>query len=430
MTTSDNSVQIKISNLIAPEFHDLHKTIKIETPNEIWCKGGRGSTKSSFISIQIFIGLYRDTNAHAFVARRYDNELRDSVYGQMQWAADKLNLNEKWKFYRNPMQAINLETGQHIVFRGMDNPLKAKSINLGFGYIKFFWAEECDQFGGVEDIRNILQSVFRGENASNQIAYFSFNPPRSARSWVNTETKIIKPGRVVHHSDYRTVPVAWLGERFIADAEHLKITNHESYKHEYLGEEIGTGLEIFNNVVLRSIDDSEIAQFDHIRQGLDFGYAIDPLAFIRFNYNRKKRTIHIFREVVLLGTGNRAFANLLTPDELRELTYADSAEPKSIDELKFEYSMSIRGASKPPGSRAFGMKFLMELESIVIDPARCPHAAKEFVNYAYELTRAGDIVSKYPDKDDHSIDAVRYGLCNDIKNVNIPNKNLREAAMI
>jgi PBSX family phage terminase large subunit len=392
----------KLSAIIAPSFYELHKQIKKGGVTEVWTKGGRGSTKSSFNSVEILLGLSRDKNAHGFVSRRYDNELRDSVYGQMQWAVDKLGLNSVWRFMVSPMQAVNNITGQKIIFRGMDKPLKSKSINLGFGYIKYFWAEECDQYAGMEEIRNIIQSLFRGQGTG-QIAFFSYNPPKSARSWVNAETKIDKPGRVVHHSVYTDVPPEWLGERFIAEAEHLKTVNEPAFRHEYMGEEIGTGLEVFNNVTLRTITDDEIQSFSQIRQGLDFGYAVDPVCFLRMNIDRKKRALHIFREVSGIGIGNRALAARLTDQEKRELTMADSAEPKSIAELRDEHRMNVRGASKPSGSVEHGIKWLTELEQIVIDPVRCPLAAKEFINYALEMNRNGDIISRYPDKDNHCV---------------------------
>lgn len=411
MTTSS---EVRLSTLIAPDFRDLHKVLKTSAPAEVWCKGGRGSTKSSFIAIQILLGLSKDPEAHAFVSRRFDNELRDSVFGQVMWAANKLGLGHLWRFMTSPMQAVNMATGQKILFRGIDNPLKAKSINLGRGYIKYFWAEEVDQYGGMEEVRSILQSVFRGEGGD-KIALFSYNPPKSARAWVNQEVRIEKPGRIVHSSDYRTVPAEWLGERFIAEAVHLQNVNPTAYEHEYLGVEVGTGLEVFNNVETRRITDEEKSGFGDLRQGLDFGYAVDPLAFERVYYDPKKRTLWIFEEIAGIGISNRAFAERASLDHRRVLTRADKAEPKSIDELRIDYGFKIMGAEKPQGSVEHGIKWLADLERIVIDPVACPLAAREFVNYSLETARSGEVISRYPDKDNHTIDAVRYGLEDEIR---------------
>jgi phage terminase large subunit len=411
LTTSNNVI---LSEIVAPGFYELHRKIKESNPSEVWCKGGRGSTKSSYIAIRILLGLTADIKSHAFITRRYDNELRDSVFGQMIWAAEKLGIGHIWRFMVSPMQAVNIKTGQKILFRGVDNPLKAKSINLGKGYIKFMWAEECDQYASMEELRSILQSVFRGEGQG-KVAFFSFNPPKSGRSWVNREVKIEKTGRIVHHSDYRTVPVQWLGERFIADAEHLQKVNETAYRHEYIGEEVGTGLEVFNNVEIRRISDDERNSFSQIRQGLDFGYAVDPLAFGRMNYDAKKRTLHIFDEISGIGISNRQLAEKLKPEWKNTMTIADSAEPKSIAELKGDYGLTIKGAQKGPGSVEYGIKWLADLEKIVIDPISCPLAAKEFVNYALEINRQGDIISRYPDKENHFLDCCRYSMEDDMK---------------
>jgi len=287
-----------------------------------------------------------------------------------------------------------------------------KSINLGRGYIKYAWFEEVDQFASMDEIRNILQSLFRGENKK-RIVFFSYNPPKSGRAWVNQEAKIPKPGRRVHHSTYLDVPPEWLGERFLADAEHLKKTNETAYRHEYLGEEVGTGLEIFNNVELRIIAQDEIAAFDRIRQGLDFGYAVDPLAFERMHYDRTRRRLYIFTEISGLNLFNRQFWEKVQRYN-DVMTIADSAEPKSIAELK-SWGMKIKGAKKGPGSVEFGIKFLQDLEAIIIDPERCPLAAREFINYSLETDRNGIVKSQFPDKDNHSIDACRYGLEDDMK---------------
>ena len=404
---------VRLSEIIAPSFYELHRELKAELHDEVWCKGGRGSTKSTFISAEIILGLIKDPDANAVVFRRYQNELRDSVFGQFEWTAARMGVVHLFKFQVSPMQAVYIPTGQRIIFRGADNPRKLKSINLGRGYIKYAWFEEVDQFASMDEIRNILQSLFRGENKK-RIVFFSYNPPKSGRSWVNQEAKIPKPGRRVHHSTYLDVPPEWLGERFLTDAEHLKKTNETAYRHEYLGEEVGTGFEVFTNVVLQTIPDSLIQSFDNIRQGLDFGYAADPLCFIRLHYDKTRRRIYLFHEISGLNLFNREFAQRARAFN-DVMTIADSAEPKSIDELRTDYGVRIKGAKKGPGSIEFGIKFLQDLEQIVIDPFRCPLAAREFINYSLERDAQGNIKSRFPDKDNHSIDATRYALSEDMQ---------------
>ena len=401
----------RLSEIIAPSFYGLHNELKKEIHDEVWCKGGRGSTKSTFISAEIFLGIIRDPEANAVIFRRYGNELRDTVYGQMEWTAAKMGIAHLFKFQVSPMQIIYIPIGQKIVFKGADNPKKTKSINLGKGYIKYAWFEELDQFVSMEEIRNILQSLFRGENKK-RIVFFSYNPPKSGRSWVNQEAKVPKRGRRVHHSTYLDIPPEWLGDRFLADAEHLQKVNETAYKHEYLGKEVGTGLEVFNNIELRTIIDDELAIFDRIRQGLDFGYAVDPLCFERMHYDRMRRRLYLFTEISGLNLFNRQFWE--KAQRYNDVwIIADSAEPKSIAELK-SFGMKIKGAKKGPGSVEFGIKFLQDLEAIIIDPERCPLAAREFINYALETDRNGVVKSQFPDKDDHAIDCCRYALSEDM----------------
>jgi PBSX family phage terminase large subunit len=403
------SNDVKVSDIISPNFHDLHKDIKADTYSEYWLRGGRGSTKSSFISLEIILGMMKDPLANTYVFRRYEAQLQESVVQQLQWAAITLGVEHLWRFYSRPYKAIYKPTEQKIVFRGADSPKNVKGAKISKGYMKYAWFEEVDQFGGMNDIRNLGQSLFRGTDEQ-QVSFFSYNPPKSARSWANAETKITKPGREVHFSDYRTVNPKWLGQRFLAEAEHLKKVNLDAYNHEYLGEEIGTGLEIFNNVTVRTIPDSEIAWFDNFYQGLDFGYAVDPLWFGEAHYDSKKRRLYIFSEISGIGISNRQLAERLTEEQKLRETIADSAEPKSIDELRLDHGCKMVGVKKGAGSIENGVKWLQDLEEIIIDPVRCPLAGKEFINYALDVTRSGDVISKYPDKDNHSIDGVRY-LC-------------------
>jgi len=404
----------RLTELIAPSFYDLHNSFREDEYEEIWCKGGRGSTKSSFFSLEIMLGLSKDKEANAVVCRRYDNEMRDTVFSQLQWAAIELGIDGFWKFMVSPMHALNLQTGQKIIFKGADQPKKTKSVKIARGYVKYLWFEEIDQYGGMDDTRSVIQSFFRGTDKK-QIFLASFNPPKSLRSWVNQEVRIPKKGRFVHTSDYRTVDPKWLGDRFLSDAEHLRTTNETAYRHEYLGEEVGTGLEVFNNLDVRVITEDEKATFGDLYQGLDFGYAADPLAFERMYYDPKKRRLYIFEEIYGSGISNRMLSEKMTIDQKRILTFADKAEPKSIDELRIDFNLSIMGAEKEPGSVEHGVKWLQDLEKIVIDPSECPLASNEFTNYSLEMNREGVVISRYPDKNNHSIDAVRYGLYNIIK---------------
>lgn len=411
---------VKLSDIIAPSFYCVHSAIKENRYTEYMLKGGRGSTKSSFASTEIILGMMRDAQSgeytNAVALRKVKETLKDSVYEQLEWAIDKLGVTDKWKCTKSPLEMVYLPTGQKILFRGADKPKKIKSTKVKKGYIKYIWYEELDEFYGPEEIRTINQSLMRGGDKF--VVFYTYNPPKSSRSWVNQEAKIEKAGRIVHHSDYRSVPAEWLGSIFLVEAGHLKATNEMAYRHEYLGEEVGTGLEVFRNVTLRKITDEEIKKFDRIKQGLDFGYAVDPVVFEKMHYDKTRRRLYLYYEFSGIQVSNRKLYEEIK-DHLDVVTIADSEEPKSIAELK-SYGMKIKGAKKGPDSVEYGIKFLSEdIEEIIIDPARCPRAAREFINYALETDRNGEVKSEYPDKDNHTIDAVRYALEDEMRQAKI-----------
>ena len=407
---------VKLSGIIAPTFAGVHNDIKRHRHTHYWLKGGRGSTKSSFISVEIPLGMMRDAAqgeyTNAIVLRRYGVTLRESVFEQIGWAINALGVAELWKSSVSPMSWTYLPTGQRIIFRGADDPTKVKSIKFAVGWAKYLWYEEVNEFEGAEKIRSINQSVLRG--GADFFVFYSFNPPQAARNWVNQYVAIERDDALVHHSTYLTVPPQWLGEQFIVEAEHLKAVKPEAYRHEYLGEVTGTGGEVFGNVTLRAITDEEISRFDNLRRGIDWGYAADPFAYNVCHYDKTRRRLYLFREIHKVRLSNRAAADLIKPEAGNSRITCDSAEPKSIDEVR-GYGLRVVGARKGPDSVEYGIKWLQDLEEIVIDPVRCPETAREFSGYELERDREGNFKAGYPDKDNHHIDAVRYACEDDMK---------------
>jgi len=398
----------KLSEIVAPAFAESHRAVKSGAINELVEKGGRGGAKSSFISVEIILLILKNPNVHACVFRRVGNTLRTTVYAQICWAIAELGLSRKFKCTVSPMECTYLPTGQKIMFFGMDDPGKVKSIKVPFGYIGIDWFEELDQFDGPEQIRNVEQSTLRGGEFS--FTFKSFNPPAMARNWANQYVLEPKPGKMVHHSTYLTTPVEWLGPRFIADAEHLKATNPTGYRHEYLGEVVGSGTEVFQNLDLRPITEEEIKQFDRITSGIDWGWYPDPWAFNRMHYDAARRTLYLFDELTRRRTSNLDTGKLVMARiPADEMVIADSAEEKSCNDYR-SYGIRCRGAEKGPGSVNYSMKWLQSLKAIVIDPERCPDTVKEFSEYEYERDpKTGEVLEGYPDVANHHIDAVRYG---------------------
>ncbi len=399
---------VKLSGLIAPSFYELHRQVKNYCYTYYWLKGGRGSTKSSFISLEIVQGIIKDPQANAVCFRKVGDTLKDSVFAQILWAIDALGVSDFFRVMLTPLRVIYKPTGQAIYFKGLDDPKKTKSIKLRKGYFKFVWFEELDEFSGPEEIRKTTQSFLRG--GCRYVVFNSYNPPRNTSNWVNKESAVCRPDKYVHHSTYLTVPREWLGEQFWIDAEYLKKQDEASYRHEYLGESVGNGANVFTNVVLRPIGDDEIKRFDAIRQGIDWGYATDPFVFLKMNYDRKHRRLYIFGEIYKPGLLNDDAMNLIRQMfDPRQTIIADSEEPKSIAEF-WRSGFNIRGAEKGKGSVAYGIKFLQRLEQIIIDPVRCPNTAKEFAEYEFIREKDGTLRDDYPDKNNHAIDTSRYAL--------------------
>lgn len=401
-----------LSAVIAPSFYPLVHDVMEGRHTYYWLKGGRGSCKSSFASVMIVLGMMRDPDANCVAIRRVAVNLKDSVFNQLLWAIEMLGVSEFWAVKLSPMELIYKPTGQKILFRGADKPQKIKSTKVSKGYIRYVWYEELAEFDGMRGIRTINQSLLRG--GSDFEVFYTYNPPESQRNWVNTAVTEVGEDALVHSSTYLTVPREWLGEQFIADAEHLKEINPQAYRHEYLGEAVGTGGEVFTNLAIREIPDEEIAAFDRIKRGVDFGYAADPFVYVVCHYDSKHKRLFIFDEIYKLRLSNERAAEMIRErTQYRQYIVADSAEPKSIAEMR-RYGLPMREATKGPDSVEYGVKFLQSLESIVIDRRRCPETAREFLNYELEPDGNDGFKDGYPDRDNHTIDAVRYAMEDEI----------------
>ena len=398
---------ILLSSVLGPAFYGLAHDVFRHGHTHYDLAGGRGSLKSSCVSLLVPLLLIQHPNAHALVLRKVANTIRDSVYAQYLWAIGELGMAEYWSAKVQPLELIYKPTGQKIMFRGADDPMKIKSIKVPFGYIAITHFEEKDQFAGRAEIRTILQSTMRG--GSTFWNFESYNPPISRDNWANKDSLEQRPDRLCHRSTYLEAPPEWLGEQFLAEAEYLRQTNERAYRHEYLGEAIGTGGNVFENLDIRPITPEERAAFDRVRCGVDWGYFPEPWAFNRCHYDAARRVLYIFDELTAVRKGNRETADMLLAHGLTrdDLITADSAEPKSVADYK-KFGLRCMGARKGPGSVEYSMKWMQSLVSIVIDPADCPDTAKEFLGYEHERTKDGQFVSGYPDRDNHHIDAVRY----------------------
>ena len=413
--------------LWAPVYNSAFNDIMSDAhEHERWTfPGGRASCKSSFISLVVVLLVVIFPFLNALIIRRYSKTLRQSVFEQIVWAIEKLHLprsNGKTAGFKIPksrtaaLPIVYIRKNGHqqlIIFAGLDDPEKLKSIKVAYGYIGILWVEEKTEVDPT-DLQNVKISALRG--GERFYVFESYNPPSATRHWCNAELRENDPRRMVVQTTYLDIPREWLGEAILHDIENTKAHNLRAYQNIYLGIATGTGRTVFENVVLREITDEEINAWDATIQGIDWGYYPDPYAYGSMHYDPKEQTLYIWDELYLWKHGNyEAFQKTAEHMEKRGLSIyddritADSAEPKSIGDYR-SWGANTRGAYKGRGSRDAGYKWQQGLKAIVIDPVRCPHAADEYTLYEYEIDkRTGEILEGYPEgQPDHFQALARY----------------------
>ena len=404
--------------LLAPPFLAPHRAIAAGARGDFWFRGGRGSTKSTSCSLEVVKHIEEHPGQHAVVLMKRKADLRDAAYAQVVWAINALRLADAYDMPESTLRITRRATGQTIVFRGCDNANKIKSIKPKFGYVGIAWFEEADQFAGMAEVRKVNQSLTRG--GEDCVRLYSFNPPRSATCWANQEMERREAaGLPVWSSTYLDVPPEWLGPQFIADAEDLKASDERAYRHEYLGEPVGMGTEVFDNVVFRRVTDEEIAGFDNMRWGQDFGWYPDPWALTGSEWQPGQRRLVTFAE----DGGNKlqpadqadrihaahTWADGDGPPAYHHLrVLSDDADPTAIAAQR-DGGIDARAAGKARPGRMASYRFLQSVEW-VIDPERCPRLAAEVRAMEYETTADGEVLNSIPDGNDHYIDATRYAV--------------------
>ena len=420
---------LDVTQHIAPVYLRLHEDVKAAAHQYYNLPGGRGSGKSSFCALEIVNGIMQDQTGEssAIVFRRTANTMRESVYSQIAWAIDILDVGDLWRGSVSPMCWTYRPTGAQILFRGLDDSSKLKSIKPRRGFFRFIWLEEFSELPGENFTRSVMQSVQRG--GSRYTVFRSFNPPINASNWANVFIARPDPRAITLHTTYLDVPAQWVGDDFILEAERLQEINEQAYKHEYLGEATGSGGEVFPNITVRTITDDEINELQYIYAGVDFGFSVDPAVFIRVAYDNKHDTVYLLDEIYKKGMSNKQLADEIKakgyddtgqyqasyfmgayPEvhKERQVIICDSAEPKSIRDLPGEGLKAI-ACQQFPGCVLYRIKWLQN-RRIVIDPARTPNAQREFIGYEYMTTKDGAFLADVPDRDNHTIDAVAYSL--------------------
>lgn len=426
-----------MSELILLQFREFWKESKHVSVAEAATRksvfvlnGGRGSGKSFVIPLRIVSDIM-EFAVSGLVFRKVQNTLIKSAYQNIKEAVTLLGVRHLWRFTDSRLVAEYTPRGNKIYFAGADDPEKIKSIKDADFPIALLWGEEMGEFDNEDDVTTIELSILRksilGEIESawrpgifyDYSLYYSYNPPKRKQHWLNKkyESGRLPPNTYVHKSTYLGNP--HLTEAFVTEAEHTKEVNERRYRWIYLGEPIGSGVVPFDNLITGQgiITDEMAATFDNIRQGVDFGYGPDPLAFVRWHYDKTRRRLYALDELYGVKISTRSFADWVKRNGYQSLKLtADSAEPRTINELKTEYGLyRIKGAKKGPDSVQHGEEWLGDLEAIIIDYDRTPKLAEEFENIDYKTDKDGDPLPRLEDKNNHGIDATRYALEDDMK---------------
>lgn len=406
--------RIRLSGIFISKFHAVWQAIKTHKFTHYFFTGGRYSTKSSFISLAIILLLIRDEESNAVIFRQVGDTLRGSVFEQMLWAINVLGLTYKFKWTVSPMQIIYTPTGQKIVFKGLDDAGKTKSMKLRKGIFKIVWFEEFDEFKNMREVRKAIQSAQRGDKNADFWIFYSFNPPAAIGHWANKEVKIPRKDKVVTHSSYLDVPAAWMPKQVLIEAEELKQADEAAYRNEYLGEVTGVGGLVFPKWQVYT-DEDEPKKYDDVIYGMDFGFN-HPTALVKCSF--KEKNVYL-REVLYARhytTGEIIdLMNALNVD--KKLTIiADSAEPDRITEI-WNADYQIQGAVKSDVVASINIlkkyKIFVHKDSINLQD--------ELNSYHWKADVSGEPLDKIePNKQhDDAIAAVRYAVQYYDKNTNI-----------
>ena len=369
-------------------------------------KGGRGSKKSTTAALKIITGMMKYPLSNAVVIRQVFNTQKDSTFKQLQWACEALGVSRKWKFTTSPLEATYLPTGQKIYFRGMDNPLSITSITVAKGFLCYCWFEEAYQITSEENFNKVDLSL-RGqmpEGYYRQII-MTFNP-WSDKTWIKKRF-FDTPDNDNKLSMTTTYECnEWLDDSFLQIMEEMKERQPRRYRIEGDGEwGVSEGL-VFDNW---KVEDFDQAALDlPLSLGLDFGWK-DPTAIAVMRVDEENKRLYLCEEYYHSQKTLDEVADWLKENGYQKsVIVADSAEPRSIEELKQKNIRRIKPCKKGAGSIMEGVRKLQEYE-IIIHPS-CENAVIEFENYAFDKDKFDNWVDKPIDDFCHIIDSMRYGI--------------------
>lgn len=387
-------------------------------------KGSRASKKSKTAALWFIWGIMKYKQANLLVVRKTYRTLKDSCYTELKWAIKRLGVEPWFICKESPLEITYKPTGQKIYFRGLDDPLKVTSVTVESGVLCWLWIEEAYEIMKEDDF-NMLDESIRGEAPEGlfkQIT-FTFNP-WNERHWLKKRFfDSESPDVLALTTNYMCNE--WLDSADLKVFEDMRVRNPRRYAVAGLG---GWGIvdglvyENWKEEAFKLISEKEYKELspderkgcvvkDRFKTafGLDFGYTNDPSAFFVGFLNLENKTLYVYDEFYEKGLSNkRIFEKISSMGYGKEHITADSAEPKSIDELQTLGLRHIKGAKKGKDSIANGIQWIQDLE-IIIHP-RCTNFLTEISNYTWDTDKFGTKLNVPVDDFNHLMDAMRYAL--------------------
>lgn len=370
-------------------------------------KGSRASKKSKTTALRWIYLMMKYDKSNLLVIRKTYRTLKDSCWTDLKWATRRLEVESLWSFKESPLEATYLPTGQKILFRGLDDPLKVTSITVDYGYLCWAWLEEAFEVNSEADFDTLDESI-RGELPPNLWKQWviSFNP-WNERHWLKKKFfDVSNPDILAQTTNYTCNE--WLDEADKRLFENMKINNPRRYNVAGLGNwGITEGL-VYDNVHIDyRFELTDMVNYKTVC-GMDFGYTNDPTAFFIGFLDEKNKALYIWDELYEKGLTNRMICDrLVSMGYGKESIVCDSAEPKSIAELR-GYGLRAKAAVKGKDSISHGIQYIQGL-TIYIHP-RCVNFTTEIQNYTFDKDKFGNAINQPIDDFNHLMDAMRYAL--------------------
>ena len=405
LKTKDNQVIVHLPSIVGKHYGEFwrfkgrYKAVK----------GSRASKKSSTQSLKVITEIIENPNINWLVVRKVERTLRDSCYAQLKWAIHRLKVDNFFKCSTSPLEITYKPTGQKILFRGLDDPLKVTSITVEVGSLCRLWIEEAYEITS-EDAFDRLDESIRGQLPKGMYhqVVLTFNP-WSDRHWLKKRF-FDEPSKNVLAMTTNYMCNEFLSEADLVLFEEMK-KNPRRYRTAGLGEwGIVEGL-VYENWEERVFDVHEISIRQSVRSafGMDFGYVNDPSTLFCGLVDTVAREIYVFDEMYEKGMSNEDIKDKVTDmGYAKERIKADSAEPKSIAYLRKAGLTRIRAAKKGPDSIRAGISIIQDYK-IIIHP-RCVNFITEISNYTWDKDKFDNAINKPIDDFNHLMDAMRYAM--------------------